>query len=65
MSFWLIAGTDTFIPGSEMPLLFDTGPPSVTAHLHVVAGDLGDDQADLAVVDQQPVAGAGVLRQPG
>ena len=31
MSFSLIAGTETFIPGSEMPLLLDTGPPSVTA----------------------------------
>ena len=30
---------------------------------HVVAGDLGDDQPDLAVVDQQPVTGPGVLGQ--
>ena len=32
MSFSDIAGTDTFMPGSEMPLLLETGPPSVTAH---------------------------------
>ena len=37
MSFSLIAGTETFIPGSEMPLLLETGPPSVTAHIDVVA----------------------------
>ena len=65
MSFSLIAGTETFIPGSEMPLLLDTGPPSVTEQVTSLSGDLGDDQTDLAVVDQQPVAGAGVLRQPG
>ena len=29
--------------------------------MHVVAVDAGDDEPDLAVVDQQPVAGAGVL----
>ena len=30
MSFSDSAGTETFIPGSEMPLLLETGPPSVT-----------------------------------
>ena len=63
MSFSDIAGTDTFMPGSEMPLLLETGPPSVTEQMHVVALDLGDHQADLAVVDQQPVAGPGVVGQ--
>ena len=31
MSFSDIAGTETFMPGSEMPLLLLTGPPSVTS----------------------------------
>ena len=30
MSFSDIAGTDTFMPGSDRPLLLLTGPPSVT-----------------------------------
>ena len=30
MSFSDIAGTETFIPGSEMPLLLETVPPSTT-----------------------------------
>ncbi|KAF0962563.1 hypothetical protein MLGJGCBP_04314 [Rhodococcus sp. T7] len=33
MSFSDNAGTDTFIPGSDTPLLFDTGPPSVTRQI--------------------------------
>ena len=31
MSFSDIAGTETFMPGSERPLLSLTGPPSVTS----------------------------------
>ena len=61
MSFSDSAGTDTFMPGSEMPLLLLTGPPSVTVQTHVVAVDAVDDEADLAVVDEQPVAGLGVV----
>ena len=30
MSFSDSAGTETFIPGNDMPLLLLTGPPSVT-----------------------------------
>jgi hypothetical protein len=33
MSFSDSAGTDTFMPGSEMPLLLLTGPPSVTVQI--------------------------------
>ena len=44
-----------------MPLLLDTGPPSVTVQCTSLPSTPVDDQADLAVVDQQPVAGAGVL----
>ena len=32
MSFSDMAGTETFIPGSDRPLLLLTGPPSVTVH---------------------------------
>ena len=61
MSFSDIAGTDTFMPGSERPLLSLTGPPSVTRQTTSHALDGGDAQADLAVVDEQPVVGAGVV----
>ena len=32
MSFSDRAGTETFMPGSDRPLLFDTVPPIVTVH---------------------------------
>src|SRR6202023_3325043 len=32
MSFSDSAGTDTFMPASDRPLLLETGPPSVTLH---------------------------------
>ena len=61
MSLSDIAGTDTFIPGRDSPLLLDTGPPSVTVQSTSLPVDPGDDQADLAVVDQQPVAWPGIV----
>ena len=63
MSFSDSAGTDTFMPGSDMPLLLLTGPPSVTVHTTSLPSMCLDDQADVAVVDQQPVAGRGILGQ--
>ena len=62
MSFSDKAGADTFMPGSDMPLLLLTGPPSVTVQTTSLPSMLVDHQADLAVVDQHPVADRGVLR---
>ena len=64
MSFSDSAGADTFMPGSDMPLLLLTGPPSVTVHTTSLPSMLLDDQPDVAVVDQHPVTGRGVLGQP-
>ena len=63
MSFSDIAGTDTFMPGSDSPLLLLTGPPSVTVQTTSSPSTMLDHQADLAVVDQQPVTGLRVLGQ--
>jgi hypothetical protein len=47
-----------------MPLLFETGPPSMTACDDAGPSTATTSSADLAVVDEQPVAGADVAGQP-
>ena len=55
MSFSDIAGTETFMPGSDRPLLLLTGPPSVTVHTTSLPSMCSTTRADVAVVHQQPV----------
>ena len=54
-----MAGTETFIPGSERPLLSLTGPPSVTRQTTSLPSTATTRRPDLAVVDQQPVVRRG------
>ena len=63
MSFSDIAGTETFMPGSDRPLLLLTLPPSVTMQTTSLPSISLDDQADVAVVDEQAVPRRGVLGQ--
>ena len=65
MSFSDSAGTETATPGRLMPLWLLTLPPTSTSVLHVLAVDLGHPQPDLAVVDEDRVAGVDVAGQPG
>ena len=62
-SFSVIAGTETFMPGSERPLLSLTGPPSMTRQTTSRPSTAVTRSADLAVVDQQAVVDAGVVGQ--
>ena len=55
------AGTLTATPGSESPLLFDTGPPSTTRQNTSGPSTVDHGERELAVVDQQPVADADVV----
>jgi hypothetical protein len=61
LSFSLRAGTETFIPGTNRPLLLLD--PATLGDLadHIVAVDLLDRQPDVAVVDEQRSPGRGVL----
>ena len=54
---------DTATPGRLMPLLLLTVPADHDLGVHVGAVDLGDPQPDLAVVDQDRVAGVDVAGQ--
>ena len=58
MSFSDSAGTETATPGRLMPLWLLTLPPTSDLGGDVGAVDLGDPQPDLAVVDEDRVAGA-------
>ena len=58
MSFSDSAGTETATPGRLMPLWLLTLPPTSTSVRTSVAVDLGHPQPDLAVVDEDRVAGA-------
>jgi hypothetical protein len=51
------------MPGSEISLVVGDRAALGEGAVHVIADDPGDDDADLAVVDQRPVAGTGVLRE--
>ena len=64
MSFSDSAGAETFMPGSDIPLLLLTGPPSVTRHTTSLPSMCSTTRADVAVVDQDPVSGGGILGQP-
>ena len=55
-SFSDSAGTLTATPGRLMPLLFETGPPTMTRRDHAVPSISTTSHAHLAVVDQQEVA---------
>ena len=57
-------GADTFIPGSDMPLLLLTGPPSVTVQITSSPSMPATTSPMYAVVDQNPVTDDGVLGQP-
>ena len=61
-SFSESAGTFTATPGRLMPLLFETGPATMTSVVTTGAVGLDDLDLDLAVVDQQEVAGRHVVR---
>ncbi len=64
MSFSDSAGTETATPGRLMPLWSLTLPPTTTVVCDVLADDRVDDQAHLAVVDQDRVAGVDVAGKP-
>ena len=60
-SFSHSAGTLTATPGRLMPLLLETGPPTITSGDDLAVVDVDRAQGDLAVVDQQGVARLDVL----
>ena len=62
-SFSDSAGTLTATPGRLMPLWSLTGAPDDDLGVDVVAVDLDDPQPDLAVVDEDLVAGGHVTGQ--
>ena len=64
MSFSDSAGTETATPGRLMPLWLLTGPPTSTSVSTSVSSTDDDPQPDLAVVDEDRVAGLHVARQP-
>ncbi len=61
-SFSVSAGIGSATSGTLTPLRSQSGPPVTTSRLQVVVADLGDAEAELAVVEQE---GGADPRRPG